>query len=1114
MRTRSSLSSRAVNWAGTSILIAVQAIVIAVLGGGYQLHAQSVTATLVGTVVDPSGAAVPGAAISVIGLATNITRSVITNERGDFTIPSLAPGAYRLTGEHEGFKRTVMDRVELLVNQTARIDVVLQVGEVTESVEVNAEVPLVASETSSVGQVIATNQIENLPLKGRAVFELAMLAPATSPGAPDSYAGGQRPMPGGLSAPVFSAGGARDNANGYLVDGVEAIDPHYMTPSMFPPMDSMQEFKIQTNSYSAEFGRFAVQVNATTKSGTNDFHGSVHHFLRNEVLDAANFFNNYYGLGRAPLRYNLFGGTFGGPIIRNRTFIFGSYEGTRIRRGKASQANVPTEEQWNGDFSRLGYRNNRPIFDPATTRANPAGSGVIRDPFPNNTIPANRIAFFAKGVADIYPTAQLDAATGNNLFTSLSDQSDNNQFITRVDHMFTDKLAVSFRYNIFDGVDTNKTAIFGSGRSTDVHTQNAAFSMPYTISPTTLYELRLGYNRPNYVLLQDGSNGIDYREVLGIQNLLADPLAWGPPSLGIVGFSGVGWGTEPNGQITNIYQLINQFTLVRGSHSIKFGGEGRRTHYTDRGEISARGSYSFTGALTANPQARNTTGVSVADLLLGLPLTASGTATSLSGDFNQYHFFGFVQDDWKVSPRLTVNIGLRYELNGRFEEAQNRQSYFDRSFPGGRLLLAGSSKVFIPPENVLDGPETPRGLYPADTNNLSPRIGVAFRPFGDNRTAIRAGYGIFFSMMDGQSIRQLERNPPAGRIASLAADQDANSNGPLAVRTWELFPGQGTLATRPNIYTDIGARPDPYIQQWNLSIQRQVFSSTTIEIGYLGSKGTRLVYYGQGNQASHPEPVSPRPLLARRPFPLWGNTIRTSMADGNSSYHGGYMKLEKRFSAGLSFLTHYTYAKSLDVSSQVNEEMRDFYNPGLSKGRSLSDLRHRAVFSATYELPFGRGKRALSTGVASYVLGNWQTNTIINLQSGFGYDIGVGGDACNCAASSQTADQVGDPYSGAIQTREQWFNTAAFATPPPGRFGTSGRNILDGPGLATVDFSLFKNFQIKERFRLQVRGEFFNLFNRVNFGFPGNNVSTPATYGVIQSARDARIVQLALRLAF
>jgi Carboxypeptidase regulatory-like domain len=1096
----------------TSLLLTVASLMW--IANTNALDAQSVTATLVGTVSDQSGAAVPKATLSITTVGTNVKRTVVSNERGDFTIPGLEPGSYRLVGEHDGFKRTVMEGIELLVNQTARVDVVLQVGAVAESVEVTGTTSLVASETSSVGEVINTNQIQDLPLKGRAVFELALLSPGTTPQAPTSYAGGQRPMPGGLGSPVFSAGGGRDNANGYLVDGVEAVDPHYMTPSMFPPMDSMQEFKIQMNSYSAEFGRFAVQVNATTKSGTNNLHGSLHEFLRNNALDAANFFTNFAGLAKSPLRYNLFGGTVGGPVIRNRTFFFASYEGTRIRTGSTGQANVPTQEQWSGDFSRLGFRNNQPIFDPATTRANPTGAGVIRDPFPNNVIPISLITSFAKGVAAIYPANALDVRTGNNFFIPLSDISDNNQFITRADHYFGAKTSVSFRYNIFTGLATGKSALKDSGRDTTVHNQNIALSLPHTFSPNTLYELRLGYNRPNYFLVQEGADGTNYSTALGIKNLLSDPRAYGVPSLGITGFSGIGDGTEPNGQIFNMYMLINQFTLIRGSHTIKFGGEGRKTNYNDRGEIDARGAYSFTGALTADPQNRARTGVSVADLLLGLPLTAAGENTSLSGHFNSFSFFSFVQDDWKVSSRLTLNFGLRYELNTRFVEVLNRQSYFDRSFPGGRLLLAGTSEAFIAPNSLVDGPATPRGLYPSDKNNFGPRIGVAFRPFGDNRTAIRAGYGIFYSLVDGQAVRQLERNPPNGQIISLTADQDANSSGPSAIRVTELFPAAGTPASQPQVYTDIGARADPYIQQWNLSIQRQMFSDILLELGYMGSKGTRMVYYSQGNQALlDSNPAKPTPILSRRLFPLWGSSIRTTQGDGNSSYHAGFVKLEKRLSAGLSFLTHYTFGKSLDPSSQVNETSRSFYDSKLSKGRSLFDIRHRAIFSATYELPVGSGKRYLSNGVASQVLGNWQMNTIVSLQSGFPYYVGVSGDVCNCGASSQTANQVGDPRSGFVQSREQWFNNSAFARPATGTFGTSGRNILDGPWHDTVDLSLFKIVQVKEGVRLQVRGEFFNLLNRVNFGLPDATVGTP-TYGIILSAANARVIQFALRLAF
>jgi len=1085
------------------------------LTGIVPLHAQSVTATLVGTVTDQSGAAVPRANLSLTMAGTNLKRTVVANDSGDFTIPGLAPGTYQLAGEHEGFKRTVIDGIEFLVNQTARVDVVLQVGAVAESVEVTGVTPLVASETSSVGQVINTNQIQDLPLNGRAVYQLAVLSPGTSPQSPTSYAGGQRPMPGGLGSPVFSAGGGRDNANAYLVDGIEAVDPHYMTPSMFPPMDSMQEFKIQMNSYSAEFGRFAVQVNATTKSGTNTFHGTLHEFLRNNAFDAANFFTNFAGLSKSPLRYNLFGGTTGGPLIHNRSFFFGAYEGTRIRNGSTGQANVPTTAQWGGDFSRLGFRNNLPIYDPATTAPNPAGTGFVRDPFPGNIIPGNRITSFAKGIQAIYAVPQFDVSKGNNYFIPLSNVSDNNQFITRVDHYFTDKTSLSFRYDIFTGLATGKVALLDTGRDTTVHNQNIALSVPHTFSPTTLFELRLGYNRPNYFLVQEGSFGTDYATQLGIKNLLRDPRSYGVPNLSISGFDSIGDGTEPNGQLFNIYMLISQFTLIRGAHTIKFGGEGRKTNYNDRGEIDARGAYSFTGAITQDPQHRGTTGVSVADLLLGLPLNASGESTSLSGNFNSFGFYPFVQDDWKVSSRLTLNFGLRYELNSRYVEVQNRQSYFDRNFPGGRLLLAGTTQAFMAPNSLVSGPATPRGLYPADKKNVGPRIGLAFRPFGDNRTAIRAGYGIFYSMVDGQATRQLERNPPNGQIISLTADQNENSSVPGAVSVNNLFPTAGTPASQPSIYTDIGARRNPLIEQWNLSLQRQVFSNALIELGYMGSKGTQVVYYSQGNQALlDANPASPTPILTRRLFPLWGSSIRTTGGDGVSSYNAAYVKLEKRFSGGLSFLTHYTLGKALDYSSQVNETTRDFYHPKLSKGRSLFDIRDRIVFSATYELPVGPGKRYFSSkSVAGQVLGNWQINSIITLQGGFPYFVTVSGDVCNCGASSQTANQVGDPRSGFTQSRLEWFNTAAFTLPSSGTFGTSGRNILSGPWQDTVDLSLFKILGIRENIRLQIRGEFFNAINRVNFGLPGSTVGTP-TYGVITSAANARIIQLALRFAF
>src|SRR5260370_6132425 len=362
------------------------------------LQAQSVTAILVGTISDQSGAAIPKATLSLTRVGTNLKRMVVSNEKGDFTIPKLEPGTYQLIGEQEGFKRTVVEGIELLVNQTARVDVVLQVGAVAESVEVAGSTPLVESETSSVGQVVERNLISDLPIKGRAVFDLALLTPATVPTNPSSYLASVRPMPGGLAAPAFSAAGGRDNSNGYLVDGVDAIDPIYLSPSMFPPMDSIQEFKVQTSSYSAQFGHFALQVNASTRGGTNQLHGSLYEFFRNDGLDAPNFFDNFAGLRKAPLRYNLFRPTLGGPAVippvyngHNHTFFFVNYEGTRIRTSHTAQLSVPTAEQRGGDFSNLGFRVNQPIFDPSTTRPNPSGAGFIRHQFPANAIPISPI---------------------------------------------------------------------------------------------------------------------------------------------------------------------------------------------------------------------------------------------------------------------------------------------------------------------------------------------------------------------------------------------------------------------------------------------------------------------------------------------------------------------------------------------------------------------------------------------------------------------------------------------------------------------------------------------------------------------------------------------------
>jgi len=1083
-------------------------------------HGQTVTATLLGTVQDETGAVIADASVQIQNAATQETRSVQSGADGAYTLNAIRPGRYKLTVEKTGFKRSLIDEFDLQVDQVARVDVKLAVGSVTESLAVSAALPLVSSETSSVGQVVAQAQIQDLPLNGRSFYSLVLLAPGTTPTMPRSFIAGSHPTPGQLSVPAFYVAGAREKSNGYLVDGVDSQDPHFQTPSLFPSVDAIQEFKLQTNSYSAEYGHFAAQVNVATRSGNNEFHGSAYHFLRNDYLDAANFFTNLTGQDKPPLRYNQFGATFGGPLSipkvysgANRTFFFASWESTRIRKGTTGQLAVPTADQRNGDFSRLGERGNRAIFDPATTRT--VNGVIVRDPFPGNAIPANRVTPFARGVLPYYPLPTFNVASGNNYATLVRDLSDADQFMGRVDHRFSDKDNLFFRYSIMDGNLTTNNALPSNGNATNSTTNNMAMNYVHLFNANALYELRAGYNRPEYFTLQNGAYGENITAKLGIQNLVDVPVGYGVPTVSVTGMSGIDAGTfNPTTQVTNIYQLFQNVALTRGTHSIKVGADLRRLDYKDQTERQNRGVFTFNGGLTADPPRASSTGVAFADFLLGLPVSANGSATSLAGNFRGYNYGFFLQDDWKATRRLTVNLGLRYDYSTRLVENLDHLTAFDRNYPGGRLLLAGTNKAYLPNGSIVDGPETPRGLVPNDRNNWGPRVGFAFRPFGDNRTAIRAGYGLFYDMIELQDLRTWSRNPPFGLILGLQGDQNANSSSGSVLRIAELFPARGSAGARPDLYSPGDRYPDPYYQQWNFNLQHAVWSNLLLEVGYLGSKGTKLARRLNGNQATlDADPARPTSILDRRPYPLFGNTIRLTDNSANSVYHGLIAKAEKRFADGLSFLFSYTYAKAIDSGSLIDDQPRDIRNLTLDKGRAAFDIRQRAVLSGTWALPLGKGKKYASSGVAAAIAGGWQFNAIAAFRTGFPFQVTANGDICNCGAANQLAEQVGDPLSGFTQSRLQWFNTAAFGQPARGRFGSSGRNIIDGPGESTIDMSVFRNIPLAETVRLQLRGEFFNLLNHTNFGIPNSQVGNPS-YGIIQGASPSRAIQIALKLTF
>jgi Carboxypeptidase regulatory-like domain len=1092
---------------------------VALLGSNAAL-AQNVTATLVGAVTDSTGAVVPGVTVTLVNPATQNSRTVVTDALGNYTFSLLRPANYHLTAEKPGFKRAVVEHVELQVDQTARIDVALEVGSVAESLSVTAAAPLVASETGSIGQVIAQSQIQDLPLNGRSFYSLVLLAPGTTPTMPKSFIAANHAIPGQLTTPAFYVGGAREKSNGYLVDGVDAQDPHLQTPSLFPSVDTIQEFKLETNAYSSEYGHFAAQVSIATRSGTNQLHGSAYEFLRNDAMDAANYFSNLAGQGKSPLRYNQFGATLGGPLTvpkiysgKDRTFYFLSWESTRIRNGNTGQLAVPTAQQRNGDFSLLKFRGNQPIFDPATTTT--VNGAIVRDPFPGNIIPPDRISAFGRGVMSFYPLPTVDLSTGNNYAALIRNLSDSDQFMGRVDHRFSDSDSLFFRYSIMNGHLTTNSAIPLNGSSTDATTQNMAMNYVHLFSGSTLYELRMGYNRPKYFNLQVGANGPNIAAQLGLKNLLDVPVDHGVPTIGITNFSGLGAGTFiPSTQLSNSYQLFQDIALTRGKHSIKIGADIRELNYNDRTERQQNGNLSFTGGLTANPSAASGTGVALADALLGLPITAGGANTSLATAFNGYNYGFFFQDDWKVNRRITLNLGMRYDLAPRMVEKLNHITAFDRTYPGGRVLLSGTSQAYTPGIGLTNGPSTPRGLIPTDTNDWGPRLGLAIRPFNDNRTAIRAGYGIFYDMIELQDLRTWARNPPYGSLISLQSDQNGNTASPTVLKISDLFPPRGSSNAPPDIYSPGDRYVDPYYQQWNFDLQHEFWSNFLADAGYMGSKGTHLAKRLLANQAFlDPDSSRPTPIQTRRPYPLFGTTVRLTDDDANSDYNALVAKLQKRFAQGFSFLFSYTYSKALDSGSLIDDNPRDIRNLTLDKGRADFDIRQRAVFSGNWELPFGAGKPYLSSGAWAKLAGGWQFNTIAAFRSGFPFSITASGDTCNCGASNQLAQTVGDPVSGFTQSRLLWFNTAAFAQPARGTFGTSGRNILSGPGEKTVDFSVFRIFAVRENWRLQFRGEFFNLFNHTNFGLPGATVTT-SSFGLIQSASAARAIQLGLKLSF
>lgn len=1040
---------------------------------------QNVTGTILGTVIDSTGASVPGARVAVTNDRTGQRRELLTDAQGAYLANFLPVGVWSVAVEKEGFRRSNVNAIPLQVDQQARIDVTLEIGAVTQEVIVQASAALLQTENASLGDVVDTRQILTLPLNGRSFLQLASLTPGVNTG-------------GATNGNGISMNGGRGDFNGLVMDGTSNYSRFEGAAVISPNVDAIQEFRVQTAIPSAEFG-FAGngQINLVTKSGSNAFHGTAYWFLRNRQLDARNFFEP--SGPPAAFKRNQFGGTVGGPIRRNETFFFFDYEGLRIRQSAQIRSLIPTRALRSGDFS-----GERPIFDVLSYSA---ATNTISQ-FPGNRIPSQRISKVAAGLNEFYPEPNL--REGNiNYINATPSQTDGNTYGIRLDHQFAPSHLVYGRYGINDSAAFSPGALPVLGTFNKPRAQLATLNYTWLVSANKVNEIRLGFNRSRANVVSARTFTDDVAGKLGVGGASRDPIDYGFPNISIIpNYTAVSDPSNPFPTIRkdNLFQLNETMSINRGAHAFKFGVQIHRSELNGVQNSHGRGTFEFDGRFTRNPAAPNASGNEFADYLLGFASRSQRQVGSTRVDMRSTLFGAFLQDDWKVNRRLTINLGVRYEFNTPLADKYGRNANVDFIYGSGRaaVVLPGDT-------GPVTGHRYDNATYLGDYNNWAPRFGFAYRPFMDGKTVLRGGYGIFYSLSVGQMFTFQAQNPP--RIVN----DVFTASFPNPVLTFENGFNLGSLA--PSGIVSVRAmeynRRDPYIQQWDFTVQRQLSSDLVVEAAYVGTKGTKLP---RSDVINSPRP-GPGPIQPRRPFQGFA-TFFVREARMTSIYHGLQLKADKRFSRSHSFLASYTFSKSLDTGSSSfggggnsSDNAQDSDDIKAERGRSAQDSRQ--VLTLSYILEFPWLKR-------NPVLGGWQLAGIAAFRTGFSQSVMVGSDRCNCdRAARMRADVVaGVPWRLDNPTPERFFNTDAFRLPDLYTFGNSGRGVVDTPGRQQMDISLQKNFRaLRESHRVQFRWELFNMLNRANFNTPNMTVDN-RNFGRITSAAPARQMQFGLRYEF
>src|SRR5215813_4654782 len=1055
------------------------------------IEAQVTTGTFLGSVQDPTSASVRGASITATNLQTGVSRSALSDEDGEYVINLLPVGNYSVRVEHAGFTTEERPSIELQINSRVRLDFVLQVGSVSEKINVEGSAPLLDTDTAESGEVIENQRVTQLPLNGRQFIQLALLTPGVVP-----EVKGTLSSPLALSGQSANANGTRYEDNVFLLDGVSIRDEIYERLTVSPSIDAIQEFKVHTSNYSAEFGGHGgAQINVSTRSGTNSFHGTVYEFLRNDVLDAKNFFD---GSTKPPFRQNQFGASLGGPIQRNKTFFFGNYEGSRIFKGVTLGAALPTEEMRAGNFAGMG-----PIINPIT-----------QQPFTDDQIPDSMIAPFAKAMLANVPLPTTPGLGRN--FTGFGDRDVSmNQFTTRIDHTFNNNNLIfgRFIYSNVDDLEPYPATVDlssgsplpppGFGQLTSQRSRNVALQYTHVFSPVFLNQVRFGYNYLDAGQKSANSN-VDFVSQFGFQGTNPPPLGAGYPSMVIPGFSTLGDATTKLFTRNNVFSLMDDVVRNVGKHSLKFGGGYSKSLVRTEFVFNTAGQYKFLGTFTGNP---------FADFLLGYPSVATALTGNPTLHGTGYRVGAYLQDDWRVTNRLTLNLGIRYDINSRFRERDGKMANFAPEIGG--FVLPGTPGHTNPAADFARFPGVPFATssqlhYPDqltnnDYNNFAPRIGFAYSP--TDSLVLRGGFGIFYNTgLLGGRFGIMGFNPPfTGLELFLNFDPTAPISAPVSLGNpaTSVILGQGPTKNFP----------DAYLQEWNFSVEKQIGSSFMLESEYVGSRGIHLDGTTLPNQ---PVPGgTPR-------WPILGVDLEIAAPAFDSWYHGLTLRAEKRYSHGLVLSANYTFSKSLDTgggslsnfSDQHSGAPKNSADIAAEKGRSAFDTRHRFVLNAVYELPFGRGKALGSSvgGVVGKLVGGWQVNAILVAQAGRPETPLLTNDQSETQAFSDRPNQISDPDAGP-KTPNEWFNVNAFELQPLGQFGNARRGAITGPRYAALDTGLVKFTPITERVNLEFRVEAFNLLNHPNFDLANREFGTP-TFGQIFSANDARELQFALKFHF